>query len=520
VDGDVVELGRVDEADFGGFVADGDLTADDASEVGDVELLADFAVGVGDDVCGGRCTAITLSGSGQRVARRPATPDVMATFSAVVTTGIYCRPGCGARPKAENVQTFHTAAAAEAAGFRACLRCRPYRTPGTVSWDAPELVCRAVRLIIDGVLDDGTEADLGCRLGLSARHLRRLFHEHLGLTPDQLARSRRAHFARRLLDDTDLTAADIAFASGFGSLRQFNRTMREIFRATPHQLREQRRRADRLVTDGGLALRLPVDGPYDWDAALADLAARAIPRVEAVDRGVYRRTIALDGGPGMLEVRTDTSGHLLLCAHLPYWEGLIHVVQRVRRMLGLDLDLAAATAHLTADALLGPLMARRLGLRVLGAWGPFEAGVHAIVRQDRDDAATAAVLGRIVRRHGLAVPGLRHGLTHAFPAAATLAAADLDGVGLATPESAAVKGFAAAVSAGDVVLDGSAALVDLVAAVTAIPGVDEPAAHLLAMRLGEPDAFPCTDPALRAAAERWRPWRSLATTHLTTGQAT
>jgi AraC family transcriptional regulator, regulatory protein of adaptative response / DNA-3-methyladenine glycosylase II len=455
-----------------------------------------------------------MSGSGQRTGPRSARHGAVTTFSAVVTTGIYCRPGCGARPRAENVRTFELAAAAEAAGFRACLRCRPYRTPGAVPWDAPELVCRAVRLIIDGVLDDGSEDDLGRRLGLSARHLRRLFHQHLGLTPDQLARSRRAHFARRLLDDTDLTAADIAFASGFGSLRQFNRTMREVFRATPHQLRERRRRADRLVTDGGLTLRLPVDGPYDWDAALADLAARAVPGVEAVEGGIYRRTITLDGGPGVLEVRAGASGHLLLRAHLPYWEGLIHVVERVRRMLGLDLDLAAATAHLAADPLLGPLIACRPGLRVPGAWGPFEAGVQAIVRQHRDGAATVAVLGRIVRRHGPAVPGLRHGLTHAFPAAATLAAADLDGVGLPAPESRAVQGFAAAVAGGDVVLDGSSALADQVATVTAIPGIDEPAAHLLASRLGEPDAFPAPDPALRAAAERWRPWRSLAAAHL------
>jgi AraC family transcriptional regulator, regulatory protein of adaptative response / DNA-3-methyladenine glycosylase II len=439
---------------------------------------------------------------------------VVTTFSAVVTTGIYCRPGCGARPRAENVRTFESAAAAEAAGFRACLRCRPYRTPGALPWDAPELVCRAVRLILDGVLDDGTEADLGRRLGLSARHLRRLFHENLGVTPDQLARSRRAHFARRLLDDTDLTAADIAFASGFGSLRQFNRTMRDVFRATPQQLRARRRRADRLVTDGGLALRLPVDPPYDWDAALADLAARAIPGVESVEAGTYRRTIMLDSEPGVLEIRADGSGHLLLRAHLPYWEGLIHVAQRVRRMLGLDADHAAAVEHLAADPVLGPLVARRPGHRVPGAWGPFEAGVHAIVRQHRGDAATAAVLGRIVRRHGPPVPGLRHGLTHAFPAAPALATGDLTGVGLPVGEAAAVRAFAAAVVDDTVVLDAGVSLADLVASLTAIPGIGEPAAHLLAMRLGEPDAFPEPDEAMRAAAERWRPWRSLAAAHL------
>src|SRR5262245_24717542 len=166
----------------------------------------------------------------------------MTVFSAVATTGIYCRPGCGAKPLAENVRTFELPAAAEAHGFRACLRCRPYRVAGPVRADAPELVCRAVQLIIAGALDAGTEAALGARLAVSPRHLRRLFQDQLGVTPDQLARSRRAHFARRLLDDTDLTVADVAFASGFGSVRQFNRQIREVFQASPSKLRDRRPR--------------------------------------------------------------------------------------------------------------------------------------------------------------------------------------------------------------------------------------------------------------------------------------
>ncbi|HEX6524514.1 MAG TPA: helix-turn-helix domain-containing protein [Streptosporangiaceae bacterium] len=179
----------------------------------------------------------------------------MTTYSAVVTTGIYCRPGCGARPLVQNTRTFDLAAAAEAAGFRACHRCRPYRMAEPVGSDAPEIVCEAVQLIIGGTLDDGgTEAALAGRIGMSPRHLRRLFLRHLGVSPDQLARSRRAHFARRLLDDTDLTFAEIAFASGFGSLRQFNRIMREVFRASPTDLRRRRRRTDRLAADGGLTL--------------------------------------------------------------------------------------------------------------------------------------------------------------------------------------------------------------------------------------------------------------------------
>jgi AraC family transcriptional regulator, regulatory protein of adaptative response / DNA-3-methyladenine glycosylase II len=447
----------------------------------------------------------------------------MTTYSAVVTTGIYCRPGCRARPRAENVRTFELAAAAEAAGFRACLRCRPYRIAGEVPWDAPELVCRAVQLIIGGALDEGTEADLGRRLGMSSRHLRRLFHEHLGLTPDQLARSRRAHFARRLLDDTDLTVADVAFASGFGSLRQFNRTMREVFRAAPQELRDRRRRADRLAADGGLSLRLPVEPPYDWDAALGFLAARAIPGVEAVDGGTYRRTITLDGGPGLLELRRGGHDHLLLRAHLPYWEGLIHVVERVRRMLGLDVDFAAA-GHLAGDPVVGPLLKQRPGLRVPGAWGPFEAGVAAIVGQHRDLAGTRALLGRLALRHGAPVPGLGAGLDRAFPAADVVKSADLAAAGLPAGLADTVGRFAAAVAGGAVRLDGTAGLDDLVASLTAIPGIGDAAAHHLAMRLGERDAFPAGDPAVVAAlgldaaavAQAWRPWRALAAAHVLT----
>src|SRR5262249_55248806 len=194
------------------------------------------------------------------------------------------------------------AAAGGAAGYRACLRCRPYRAAGSLPWQAPELVCRAVQLIIAGVLDGGSEADLGVRLGISGRHLRRLFREHVGMTPSQFAGSRRAHFARRLLDDTDLDVADIAFASGFGSLRQFNRIMSEVFRATPRELGDRRRRGDRLAADGGLLMRLPFRPPFDWPSMAELLADRAVPGVESVIDGVYRRTVSLDGSPGVLEI--------------------------------------------------------------------------------------------------------------------------------------------------------------------------------------------------------------------------
>ena len=217
--------------------------------------------GSGRELAASGQTTRIVSESGERTVRSTATTSSMATFSAVRTTGIYCRPGCGARPRAENVVTFELAAAAEAAGYRACLKCRPYRTAGAVTASAPELVCRAVQQIIAGALDEDTEIRARPSLGVSARHLRRLFNEHLGVTPSQLACSRRAHFARRLLDDSDLTITQVALASGFGSVRQFNRAMRDIFRASPRDLRERRRRHDRLVADGGLTLRGTVRTP-------------------------------------------------------------------------------------------------------------------------------------------------------------------------------------------------------------------------------------------------------------------
>ncbi len=239
------------------------------------------------------------------------------SVQAVTTTGIYCVPSCSARPHPGNVVRYGSPAAAEAAGFRACMRCRPYRSAPT-TMTGPEVVCRAVHLIAEGALDGGTEDDLARRLGVSARHLRRLFAEHVGTTPDRLARSNRTHFARRLLDDTDLTVTDIAWASGFGSLRQLNRACQEIFRASPSELRARRRKSDRLVADGGLVLRVPFTGPLDWDRMLGYFERRAIAGVEHVADDTYRRTITVDGDPGVIEITRGGADHLVLRVHLPH----------------------------------------------------------------------------------------------------------------------------------------------------------------------------------------------------------
>jgi AraC family transcriptional regulator, regulatory protein of adaptative response / DNA-3-methyladenine glycosylase II len=321
---------------------------------------------------------------------------------------------------------------------------------------------------------------------------------------------------------------DIAFASGFGSLRQFNRAMRDVFRASPSELRSRRRKADRLAADGGLAMRLPFLAPYDWDGVVALLAERAVPGVESVEDGVYRRTISLDGAAGVLEVHPGGPDHLLLRAHLPYWEGLIHVVERASRMLGLDADMAPAVAHLEDDPTIGRLVRARPGIRTPGAWGPFEVAVHAVIAQhcSADDARTR--VGALVRTVGQPVPGLTHALTHLFPSADVLATADLSAVEDLSPEaSTAVQALAAGVATGDIVLDNSAGLPELVASLTSIRGIGAAAAQNVALRLGHRDAFPESDPHIRRAlnaldcvatadqvAPRWRPWRAVAATHL------
>jgi AraC family transcriptional regulator of adaptative response / DNA-3-methyladenine glycosylase II len=458
--------------------------------------------------------------------------DRVVAFQAVTTTGIYCRPGCGGRPKDEHVRPYALAAAAEAAGYRACLRCRPYRSDPPLMLDAPELVCRAVQLVLDGLLDDHTEDVLGARVGVSARHLRRLFETHLGVTPDGLARSRRAHFARRLLDDTDLTVAEIAFASGFGSLRQFNRVCQDVFRANPVELRARRRVSDRLVADGGLALRLPFAGPLAWDEMLSYFAGRAVPGVERVDAGTHRRTILVDGDPGVIEVSRGGDDHLVLVAHLPHWEGLIHLVDRVRRQFGLDAPLAAAHEQLAPDPVIGPLLARAPGVRTPGTWDPFETAVRAVCGQMVSVAAAGTLVARIVERHGTPVPGLGPlGLDRTFPPPEVLAEADLDGLGLTGTRVAALRELARAVAGGDIHLDRGASLPDFVGQLCAIHGLGPWSGHYLALRVGYPDAFPASDLGLRRALaarfERdvsgrdaeslsgaWSPWRALAATHL------
>ncbi|HEX5097150.1 MAG TPA: AlkA N-terminal domain-containing protein [Acidimicrobiia bacterium] len=452
-----------------------------------------------------------------------------SSFTAVVTTGIYCRDGCPATPLRRNTLPYEYAAAAEAAGFRPCLRCRPDRVPDPGWVDAPELVCRALRLITDGYLDGATEDVLAARLGVSARHLRRLFDEHVGATPAEVARSRRAHFARRILDDTELSIAEVSRAAGFTTVRHMNRVMKQVFQFTPQELRAKRRDPRRLVADGGLELRLPYRAPLAWDTMIRYLAPRAIPGVEAVDvdAGVYRRTIVFGDAPGVIEVRdSDERTHVLLRVHLSRFDGLVHLVQQVRRQFDLDADPEAIDAFLARDPKLRPLVRRHRGLRVPGAYDPVELGARAILGQQVTVAGATRLAGRVVEAHGTPVPGLEAlGLTHTFPSAAVLGDAPLERLGLTAARARAVREFAAA--SPKLRFDGGMPLAELVGVLVDLPGIGAWTAHYIAMRAaGERDAFPAGDLGLRKALDapsahavgeasnRWRPWRAYAAMQL------
>ncbi|MGI9578647.1 MAG: helix-turn-helix domain-containing protein [Microthrixaceae bacterium] len=267
--------------------------------------------------------------------------DLQMAVNAVATTGIYCQPGCVARPDPRNVAEFAVPAAAEAAGYRACHRCRPYRDdepPGVIG---PGLVCRAVQMVCDGALDEGSEAELAADVGVSARHLRRLFTEYIGVTPDALARSRRAHFARRLLDETDLSVSEVAFASGYGSVRQLQRACADTFGESPSALRARRRSTDLLDADSGLRLRLWHASTYDWGRRLRELDFRTTGdtdsgRAAAVDGNTYRYRVDSDAGEGTVELRAGGPDHLEMHADLRTWDALVHTVRAARRIAGLD----------------------------------------------------------------------------------------------------------------------------------------------------------------------------------------
>jgi AraC family transcriptional regulator, regulatory protein of adaptative response / DNA-3-methyladenine glycosylase II len=420
---------------------------------------------------------------------------------------------------------YQLASSAQPAGLRACQSCRPYRLSQTVDGYGSELVCRAVRMIVAGALDHDNEAGLAARLGLSGRHLRRLFKTHVGFTPGGLARSCRVFFARRLLVETNISVTDIAYMAGFGSVRQFNRDCASVFRATPIQLRARRWHFEWAAANGGMTLQMSFAGPLDWEALSAFLAQRAVPGVEEVDGRSYRRTIVVEEGPGLLELEPGGRDQMQLRLHLPYLGELMHLAVRARRIVSLDCHVMQAAESLKADAAIEPLLAARPGVRVPGAWDPFEVGVAAIASQGRSLKESRELLGRLVASHGSPVLGLeRFRLTHTFPSPAVLAdpGIDLRAAGLPADLAMTIQSYAAAVEQGLLRRDGSLSCDQLVSSISAVPGVSANSAQYLALRMGQPNAFPAEDAILRnvlgaygpAISQRWHPWRAYAAAHI------
>jgi AraC family transcriptional regulator of adaptative response / DNA-3-methyladenine glycosylase II len=452
---------------------------------------------------------------------------------AVTTTGVYCRPGCPARlPQPRHARFFSCPASAEDAGFRPCLRCRPEAAPGSPGWvGTSATVSRALRLIHDGALDDGSVEALAERLGVGSRHLRRLFDTHLGTSPLSVARTRRAHFAKRLLDDTDLSIGRVALAAGYESLRSFNQSIRETFHRTPTELR--RLGGGGTHRDGPLRLRLPYRRPFDWRGLLAFLGPRAVPGVEAVDGDTYRRAVNVDGRVGVIEVAPVPGDRALrLSVSSALVDRLLAVVQRVSRLFDLEADPDAIAQQLRRDLLLRPLVAHHPGRRVPGAWDGFELAVRAVLGQQVSVSAATTFAGRLVRLAGTPLPEPDpRGLTHVFPDAAAVADADVARLGLTRARARTLVALAAATRDGRLSFDARRPVDGLASQLGAIPGIGEWTVQYVAMRaLHEPDAFPATDLGLRRAvaargapatprallrrAEAWRPWRAYGVMHL------
>ncbi|MGZ4546665.1 MAG: AlkA N-terminal domain-containing protein [Blastococcus sp.] len=450
-------------------------------------------------------------------------------FTAVHTTGIYCRPSCPARtPLARNVSFFTTAAAAQAAGFRACRRCRPDAAPGSPEWDVrADVVARAMRLIADGEVERSGVPGLAAHLGYSERQLHRLLVGELGVGALALARAQRAQTARLLIETTELPMADVAFAAGFASVRQFNDTVREVFATTPTGLRASRR-GPVTGAPGRLTLRLAARAPYDAAEVLLFLGTHAVPGLEEWDGTTFSRVLDLPHGPAVVQLSPSPDGGPAVTALLRLTElrDLAAAVTRCRRMLDLDADPAAVDDVLGADPALAGLVAGAPGRRVPTSPDADELAVRAVLGQQVSVAGARTLTARVVTAAGTPLPEPVGTLTHAFPRAAALADADLTAVGLTGARRRTVHGLAAALAGGSIALDAGADREEAGRALLAVPGVGPWTAALVALRgLADPDVWLPGDLALRRslatlgstdtdAATRWRPWRSYAVMHL------
>lgn len=458
-------------------------------------------------------------------------------FVAVTTTGVYCRPFCPApTPKRENVRFFHTAAAAQEAGFRPCLRCRPETSPDLAFWrGSSNTVARALGLIEAGALDDANVEALAIRLGMGERQLRRLFRQHLGASPVSIAQTRRMLLAKQLIQDTRLPMAEVSAAAGFGSIRRFNEIFQRLYKRPPKALRRSGIVDETADTTSAVMVKLGYRAPYDWGAMLSFLRARAIPGVEAVTPDRYSRTIAIGDQHGVLVVEAAAKNCLKATVRFPNLKNLPAIIARVRRVFDLAADPVAIGVHLSQDPVLEPLVAARPGLRVPGAWDGFELAVRAILGQQITAPAATALAGKSVATYGKQITdaaALDRGLTRVFPTPRQLAGADLTAIGLPKTRRIALSALAAAVVADPLIFGPRRSLEEAVDQLRSLTGIGEWTAQYIAMReLREPDAFPSADMGLMRAmsdrigprpspaellahAERWRPWRAYAALHL------
>ena len=454
-------------------------------------------------------------------------------FVAVKTTKIYCRPICPSRTsKSENVCYYATAAAAQEAGFRPCLRCRPEAAPGTPAWlGTSAVVRRGLRLIDEGILDNSSVDDLANKLGLGSRHLRRMFLQHVGASPISFAQTRRLHFAKRLLDETNLPVTEIALAAGFGSLRRFNTAFRQTYGRTPSELRKHLRPDASSEMGDEVVLKLTFRPPYDWNQVRDFLSAHAIAGVEHVDEHAYCRTLRTDSGFSIIRVRPlDGENALELRVRGAVPATLFQISSAARRVFDTSADPARTTLAFRSDPLLGPFVDRRPGLRISGAWDPFECTVCEVVAENVDTAYGRILVGRVVECVGERIESPVGALTSLFPTPAALANADLNGLGVSNTRIAMLKKIARAVVEGE--LDFGAST-ECVRTTLFKLGIGSSITEIVALRaLGEPDAFPAADYYLRfvagnairslsafeleARAEAWRPWRGYAAFHLWT----
>jgi AraC family transcriptional regulator of adaptative response / DNA-3-methyladenine glycosylase II len=451
-------------------------------------------------------------------------------FIGVLTTGIYCRPVCPVQPpKAKNVRFFATAAAAAEAGFRPCLRCRPETAPGTPAWAGTSAtVSRALRLIGEGALDGGRSASverLAERLGISARHLSRLFTEHVGAAPLSVAHTRRLHFAKCLIDDSPMPMTDVAMSAGFGSVRRFNACIRETYSRTPRELRSLAQRGGQR--GNSISLRLGYRPPYPWRSVLSFLAARAIDGVERIADDSYARSVTLPSGVGFIELRHAADAHHLTLRIEDVAAGeLMELVERVRRAFDLTANPDDAGDHLRRDARLGPLLDRLPGVRLIGGLDAFEIAIRAILGQGVRLSQATKLATRLCERFGGTLSPAAHGIERTFPVAGALMDADLSNIGVPAKRAEAIATLARTVVDCPTLLDATPNADALVARLIALPGIGPWTAQYIALRgLGEPDAFPSSDVVLRRrasadeqlsarellhVAESWRPWRGYA----------